>query len=368
MSPSSVPSSPTVRFSAARLTATLDAILRRAGSDPEEAAIVAANLVESDAKGHASHGVCQIAVYMTSLERGYLTPNRHARVVRDEPPFLVVDGDVGYGQVIAREATDLAIARAKSGSGATILALRNAHHIGRVGAYGEQCIAAGLIGIFFVNVVSRPLAAPHGGARPRLGTNPICVAVPETPGHAPLLLDFATSAVAANKCRVAAAKGERVADGLLVDPDGRPTGDPGVMFREPTGAILPFGGRNSGHKGYGLALACEILAGAIAAGLPALPENLRPGRVVNNALAFILDPARVAGPGWQALADAVLDHMEDTPPAPGIDRVRIPGDPEREHAARVAEQGIALDPDTLAALHRIGGGFGLDVAGLLGHG
>ncbi|CAO3432152.1 malate/lactate/ureidoglycolate dehydrogenase [Azospirillum doebereinerae] len=355
-------------FSPPRLVATLDAILRRAGSAPEEAAIVAANLVDSDAKGHASHGVCQIAVYMTSLERGHLTPNRHARVLRDEPPFLVVDGDVGYGQVIAREATDLAIDRAKSGSGATILALRNAHHIGRVGAYGERCIAAGLIGVFFVNVVSRPLAAPHGGARPRLGTNPICVAVPETPGHAPLLLDFATSAVAANKCRVAMAKGESVADGLLVDPEGRPTTDPAVMFAEPTGAILPFGGRNSGHKGYGLALACEILAGTVAAGLPALPENLRPGRVVNNALAFILDPERIAGPGWQTLTDAVLDYMEDIPPAPGIDRVRLPGEPEREHAARAAEQGIALDPDTLAALYRIGNGFGLDVAALLEHG
>lgn len=352
------------RFSPARLVATLDAILRRAGSSPEEAAVVAANLVESDAKGHASHGVCQIAVYMTSLERGYLTPNRHARVLRDEPPFLMVDGDVGYGQVIAREATDLAIERARGGSGATILALRNAHHIGRVGAYGEQCIAAGLIGLFFVNVVSRPLAAPHGGARPRLGTNPICIAVPETPQHAPVLLDFATSAVAANKCRVAASKGEPVADGLLIGPDGQPTTDPGVMFRDPTGAILPFGG----HKGYGLALACEILAGTIAAGLPALPENLRPGRVVNNALAFILDPARVAGPGWQTLTDAVLDYMEDTPPAPGADRVRIPGEPEREHAARAAVEGIALDPDTLAALHRIGGGFGLDVGELLGQG
>lgn len=348
-------------FRSDRLIATLDAILRRAGSSPEEAAIVAANLVDADAKGHASHGVCQIAVYMTSLERGYLSPNRHARVLRDEPPFLVVDGDCGYGQVIAREATELAIERARAGSGATILALRNAHHIGRVGAYGEQCIAAGLIGIFFVNVVSRPLAAPHGGARPRLGTNPVCIAVPGTPGHPPLLLDFATSAVAANKCRVASAKGERVADGLLIDPQGMPTDDPGVMFREPTGAILPFGG----HKGYGLALACEILAGVVAAGFPALPENLRPGRVVNNALAFILDPGRISSGAWQGLADAVYDYMEETPPAPGRDSVLLPGAPERAQFQRSTQEGIALDPDTVAALHRIGGSFGLEVERLL---
>ncbi|NYZ17169.1 malate/lactate/ureidoglycolate dehydrogenase [Azospirillum sp. RWY-5-1] len=344
-----------------RLTATLDAILRASGSSPEEAATVARNLVEADAKGHASHGVCQIAVYMTSLERGHLTANRHARILRDDAPFLVVDGGFGYGQVIAKEATELAIERARRG-GACILALRHAHHIGRVGAYGEQCVAAGLVTVWFVNVVSRPLAAPQGGARPRLGTNPICVAVPGTPGHPPMVLDFATSAIAANKCRVAASKGVEVADGLLIDPDGLPTRDPAVMFREPTGAILPFGG----HKGYGLALACEILAGALVAGLPALPENLRPGRVVNNALAFVLDPARVAETGWEALADAALDYMEGTPPAPGTDRVRIPGDPEREHAARAARDGIALDPDTEAALHRYGTAFGLDVPGLLG--
>ncbi|WP_353860626.1 malate/lactate/ureidoglycolate dehydrogenase [Azospirillum formosense] len=350
-------------YAADRLVALVDAILQRSGSSPEEAAIVAANLVDSDATGHASHGVCQIAVYAKSLELGHLQPNRHARVVRDEAPFLVVEGDVGYGQVIAREATDLAIARARAG-GACVLALRNAHHIGRVGSYGEQCIAAGLIGVIFVNVVSRPLAAPHGGGRPRLGTNPICIAVPATPGHPPFLLDFATSAVAANKCRVAAASGKEVADGLLIDERGAPTRDPGVMFRDPTGAILPFGG----HKGYGLALACEILAGALAGGLPALPENLRPGRVVNNALAFLIDPARVAESGgdagsgnWQALTDAVLDHIQDTPPVPGGDGVLVPGGPERRSRALAAERGITLDPDTVRALHDIGGALGLDV-------
>ncbi|MBP2302386.1 Ldh family oxidoreductase [Azospirillum picis] len=384
-------------FRHGRLVALLDAILRRSGSSAEEAAIVAANLVEADARGHASHGVCQIAVYARSLELGHLQPNRHARVLRDAPPFLAVDGDVGYGQVIAREATDMAIARARAG-GACILSLRNAHHIGRVGAYGEQCIAAGLIGIFFVNVVSRPLAAPHGGGRPRLGTNPICIAVPGSglsgsgvsgpgmpraagggSGRAPFLLDFATSAVAANKCRVAAAMGKPVEDGLLLDPDGRPTRDPGVMFSEPTGAILPFGGQTSGHKGYGLALACEILAGALAAGLPALPVNLRPGRVVNNALAFVIDPARAAAPeggiagadgsgtaaGWQALSDAVLDYVTETPPVPGGAGVRVPGEPELRHREAALRDGIALDPDTVAALHRIGGGLGLDVPALL---
>jgi len=353
-------------FMPERLIDVLDSILRATGSTAEEAGIVARNLVEADLKGHASHGVTQIQVYVQSQRLGHLTANRHARIVRDEPPFLLVEGDLGYGQVIARQATDLAIERARR-HGATILALRNAHHIGRVGAFGEQCAEAGLIGIFFVNAVSRPLVAPHGGARPRLGTNPICIAVPPTPRHPGLLLDFATSAVAANKCRIAMAKGEEVADNLLIDPAGQPTRDPGVLFSDPTGALLPVGGHLSGHKGFGLALMCEILAGALAGGLPALPENLRPGRVINNALAFIIDPGRINGDAaWQALADSVLDYVQDTPPAPGMDRVRVPGEPEVERHGALSDQGVPVDPVTLAALYRIGEELNLDVEALLG--
>ncbi|WP_328702851.1 malate/lactate/ureidoglycolate dehydrogenase [Arenibaculum pallidiluteum] len=344
-----------------RLERFVTGIIAAHGSAPEEAAEVAQRLVEADVTGHASHGVTQVEVYVNSLRLGHLSPNRHAEIVRDEPPFLVVEGGFGYGQVIAREATDLAISRAQSG-GACILALRNAHHIGRVGAYGERCAAAGMIGIFFVNVVSRAQVAPHGGARPRLGTNPICIAVPATDRHPPFLLDLATSAIAANKCRIAVAKGETVAEGLILDAEGRPTTDPSVMFGQPQGALLPFGG----HKGFGLALACEILAGALASGLPSLPDNLRPGRVANSALAFVIDPARVSGPEWRSLTDAVLDYVLDTPAAPGFDRVRVAGQPEAEHRAAAAASGVPLDPGTLAALTRLGAEQGLDLAELLG--
>jgi uncharacterized oxidoreductase len=349
-----------VLVSPVRLERFVASLLAAAGSAPAEAAEVARNLVEADVTGHASHGVTQVEVYLNSQRLGHLQPNRQAEIVRDEAPFLVVEGNLGYGQVVARQATELAIDRARQG-GACILALRNAHHVGRVGAYGEMCAAAGLIAVYFVNVVSRALVAPHGGARPRLGTNPICVAVPGTPRHPPMVLDLATSAVAANKCRIAAAKGEEVGEGLLLDPEGRPSTDPAVMFRDPQGALLPVGG----HKGYGLALACEILAGALAAGLPSLPANLRPGRVVNNALAFVLDPARVSGPEWETLVDAVLDYVAETPPAPGFDRVRVPGEPEAERR-RAHAAGVPLDPVTLSALTRLGAEHGLDVADLIG--
>ncbi len=350
----------TTTFALDRVTAAVTEIFVRAGSSPGEAGIVARNLVDAEATGHASHGLCQVPIYLNSLALDHLQPDRHARILRDEPPFLVVDGDFGYGQVIAREAADLAIARAKT-KGATILAIRNAHHIGRVGSYGEQAIRAGLAAVFFVNVVSRPQQAPFGGIRPRLGTNPICVALPATPAHPPLLLDFATSAVAANKCRVAMNRGEEMDDGQLIGPRGEATRAPSVMFSEPTGAILPFGG----HKGSGLALVCEILGGVIAAGLPSLPANLRPGRIVNNVLAFVFDPARIADGDWTGLADEVYGYVAGTPPAHGVERVLLPGDPERGNRLHAARTGLKIAPETLSALRTAATGQGFDLDTLL---
>ncbi|KAA5608399.1 malate/lactate/ureidoglycolate dehydrogenase [Rhodovastum atsumiense] len=343
-----------------RLEQLVAAIFRGTGSAPEEAEEVARHLVEADLTGHASHGVTQVEIYVRSQRLGHLQPNRHAEIVRDDPPFLVVDGGIGFGQVIAREAIDLASERAKA-AGVSILALRYAHHIGRLGAYGERCAAAGLIAILFANVVSIPRVAPFGGARSRLGTNPICIAFPATPRNPPVLVDFATSAIAGNKCRIAMAKGEEVAEGLLQDADGNPTRDPGVIFSEPAGSLRPFGG----HKGYGLALACEILAGAIASGVPTLPQNLRAGRFLNNALAFVFDPTRIAGTQWQDLTDSVLENLRDTPPSPGSDGVLIPGEPEAQRRRVLQREGVPVDPVTMAALHRIGGELGLDVTAQL---
>lgn len=343
-----------------RLERLVAAIFRATGSSADEAAEVARNLVEADLTGHASHGVTQVEIYVKSQQLGHLTPNRHAEIVRDDPPFLVVDGGIGFGQVVAREATDLAIERAKK-TGVSILALRYAHHIGRVGSYGERCAAAGLIGIFFVNVVSVPRVAPFGGARGKLGTNPICIALPKTPGHPGLLLDFATSAIAANKCRIAMGKGEEVAEGLLLDAEGNPTRDPSTLFAEPNGSLRSFGE----HKGYGLALMCEILAGALASGLPMLPENLRKGRFLNNALAFVFDPARIGGTEWQGLTDAVLDNLRDTPPMPGGEGVRFPGEPEANKRRIHRDTGVPIDDLTLGALGRIAGELGIDAQGML---
>jgi hypothetical protein len=174
---------------------------------------------------------------------------------------IVIDGGAGYGQVVAKEAMDIGIERAKK-HGVAVVGLKNSHHIGRVGHWGEQCAWAGLVSTHWVNVHGhKSLAAPFGGAEPRFTTNPYCTAVPRQ-GQEPIVLDFATSQVAMGKVRVANNKKVMMDEGLLIDSAGRPTTDPSVMYNAPYGAILPFGL----HKGGGLAVICDLLAGALTGG------------------------------------------------------------------------------------------------------
>ena len=183
------------------------------------------------------------------------------RSLRDNGAVIVIDGGAGYGQVIAKEAMDIGIERAKK-HGVCIVGLKNSHHIGRIGHWAEQCARAGMVSTHWVNVHGhKSLVAPFGGAEPRFTTNPYCTAVPRK-GKEPIVLDFATSQVAMGKVRVANNKKVAMDEGLLIDFAGRPTTDPGVMYNAPYGAILPFGL----HKGGGLAVICDLLAGALTGG------------------------------------------------------------------------------------------------------
>ncbi|PWC90981.1 malate dehydrogenase [Azospirillum sp. TSH100] len=348
-----------------RLTEATRRLLQAAGSEAEEAAVVADHLVEANLRGHDSHGVGMLAMYMPAIAAGLLHPNQHAAVIGRSGPFLAVGGGSGYGQVIAREAMDLAIEQAQQ-DGLAALSLRDSHHIGRVGSYGEQCSDAGLVALAFVNVVTRPSVAPHDGTRPRLGTNPICIAVPATQSTPALILDFATSAVAVGKCRVAMGKGQEMAPGLLLDPQGQPTRDPGVMFQDPSGALLPLGGYLGGHKGFGLALMCDVLAGALASAMPGTPAHQNSGRVMNNMFAIVFDPARGGNTQWAANLDDLVAYLRDTPTAPGAEAIQMPGEPETRTRRRRLADGIPLDGATLAMLDSLGRERGLELGELLG--
>jgi uncharacterized oxidoreductase len=316
------------------LRAAAARILSAAGAAAPDAATVADHLVDANLAGHDSHGVAMVPYYVRAIAAGVLDPRAHAAIEDGGGPALAVDGRSGFGQVVAREGIAAGMARVREG-GVAAVALRDAFHVGRVGAYAEQAAAAGLVSIHLVNVVGHaPFVAPFRGSDARLATNPFCVGVPGPEGRPALLLDFATSHVAYGKVRNAYAAGLPAPPGALIDARGRPTDDPSVLFVEPRGAMRPFGD----YKGSGLALACELLAGALAGGgtLPRVPTA--DARITNNMVSVLLDPARFAGGRTFAAEIAEgIGWVKASPPADPAQPVLVAGEPEAAaRAARLA--------------------------------
>jgi uncharacterized oxidoreductase len=170
---------------------------------------------------------------------------------------------------------------------------------------------------------------------------------------------MATSAIAQGKVRVAYLKGEPVPDGSLIDHEGRPTSNPAVMFQEPFGSLGPFGA----HKGYGLAVICELLGGGLAGQWTAQPAQPRENTIVNHMLMVVLDPTAFGGvEGFQAEVSAMVDYLHTTTPAEGVDRVRVPGEPERESLAERAANGIPIDGNSWTGIVRAAAAAGMDAS------
>ena len=334
------------RLTAPVLIAQAERIFIALGSTPSEANTVASNLVMANLSGHDSHGIGMLPRYVDAVLEGGLMPNATVKTMLDTGSLITLDGQRGYGQVVGEEAMTLGIARARE-HGSCILSLGNAHHLGRIGHFAEMAVAQNLVSLHFVNVLSRPVVAPYGGADGRYGTNPCCIGVP-LKGHAPFVLDFATSRVAQGKMRVAYNEGRQAEPGTLIDENGNPTTDPGVVVVPQSnglfGALLAFGE----HKGYGMAVACELLGGALTGGgtwHQATNPNVR--AVVNGMLTILIDPAQLGTQSaFEQEALAFVDWLQAGPVAPGFESVLIAGEPERAYRAQRQEEGIAVDAQT----------------------
>jgi len=334
----------------AKLRTLATKIVIAGGSKPNEAEIVADHLVEANLRGHDSHGVGMLVAYTRDFEGGTLKPNQKPEIVSDTGTISVWDAQAGYGQVIARQAVEWAIETAKK-HGVAVNGLRNAHHIGRVGTYGEIAARAGMVSLHFVNVASGPPpVAPFRGREGRFLTNPVCIAIPGTASNEPILLDFATSRVAMGKVRVAHNAGKKMLDGALLDHEGKATTNPSVMYTEPRGVVLPFGE----HKGSGLALVCELLAGAIV-GSPSVTTNTPPERgIINGMLSIIIDPARLsARDSMMSEIDAMIAWVKSAKPADPELPVLVAGEPERLARAERLAHGIEIDKETWSQLSAI---------------
>lgn len=343
-----------VSLDAADVQRFIESIFTTAGWSADDSRVAADCLIGSDRAGHASHGIGLVPMYVDTIEAGNLKPEWTARVIKDDGPFVVIDGCRSLGQVGARDATLKAIDTARK-HGIALVNLIDSHHVGRIGHYGEMVAAAGYVGLFWVNVHGRkPTVVPFGAREPRFSTNPHCVAIPRQ-GADPFLLDFATAEMAINKARVAHAKGEKVRPGVLIDNQGRPSDDPGVLFSNPRGSIAAFGL----HKGSGLAIVCELMSAALGSG-PLVADRHEAGAILNNMMAIVIDPARMAT-GDEPLAvatDRMIAWVKSAAVAEGVAEVLTPGEPEQANRTRLGKR-IEIDPTTWEAIGQASAKLGI---------
>jgi uncharacterized oxidoreductase len=349
-----LPAVPTLR--AESLTSFARALFTAAGVPAEEADVVARSLVDANLAGHDSHGVIRVPQYLKALADGLLRVGVPLSVLSQTPAVLACDGGWGLGQVQAHRLLARLVPLARS-VGLAAGTLRQCGHIGRLGEYGELAARQGLAFLATVNNHGFGRAvAPPGGAEGRIGTNPLCLAVPAA--EAPVVLDIGTSVCAEGKVRVAFNKGVPVPEGWLLDAEGRPTTDPGVLYREPRGTILPLGGAQA-YKGFGLGLLLDMLAGGLT-GAPCSRPEIGP-RSANAVLFVLFDPARFAGAGHFATEVADLcANVRSCRPAPG-GAIQLPGDPERQTRQRRLAEGIPLDEGTWAQLTDLAARLGVRV-------
>jgi uncharacterized oxidoreductase len=309
------------------------------GVPSEDAAWISSMLVRANLRGHDSHGVIRVPQYVASLKAGTLNPRPTLRLVVDTPTLAVLEGDGGFGQVVARKGIALAIDRARA-HGLAAVALRGANHVGRLADYAETAACEGLIGLVWANARGGLNVAPWGGAARRLGTNPHAIAVPGPNGSVAMSHDFATSVWAEGKLRVKFNRGESVPAGIMLNGRGEPSTDPREYYADPVGALLTAGA----HKGYGLSLAVEILAGILSGAGAASGE---PSVFRNGTLIVCIDPARFLPPAeFHAQVATLMDWVRSAPLAAGAKEILVPGEPEARMERERRANGIPIEEAT----------------------
>ena len=328
-------------LSAKTLTTAASAIFEAAGTPSDIAGFVADSLVGSNLAGHDSHGVIQIPAYVDQIRDGILAPAARPEVAREGSAVIQVDGAWGFGQYAASTCMDLAIEKARRNQMAMVTITR-VNHVGRLGQWAEQAASAGVVGMLGVSWGAGPYAAtPFGGAGRVLSTNPIAFGIPLADGKR-FVLDFATTAVAEGKLRVARAKGSPVPDGWIVDAAGRPTNDVEAFYTG-GGMLQTFGG----HKGFALSMAIELLSIALTAADAAPDDRQRK----NGGFFLAIDPTAIRSlDAFTAEAAELCSRVTGVPAAPGFDGVLLPGEPEERTRQQRLANGIELAESTWEAI------------------
>jgi LDH2 family malate/lactate/ureidoglycolate dehydrogenase len=327
---------------APQLATFVERIFAAAGAPSDIATTVAESLVRSDLVGHDSHGVVRVRQYLDSIERGDLDPAARPQIVHERPTLCLVDACKAFGQVAARFAIEQGIDRARD-YGLAAVGLKQCGHVGRLGEWVELAARENFAALAFCN----------GGAARVLSTNPVAAALP-TGDDYPVVLDFATSAVAEGKVRVARNRNKPIPEGWIVNKAGEPTTNPNDLYEG--GMLLPA----AGHKGYGLSILVEYMGGILTgAGCPCF-ESFVPG----NGVLFLVIDVEAFRPFAEYQQDSaeLLSRLKGATPAPGFTEVMLPGEPEQRMLAQRTAEGLTIDDATWTHLTEAARDFDIETA------
>ena len=338
---------------AERLTEIEIGLLIAAGASAEEAEIIARYNVGANLVGHDSHGIILIPQYIDRIKAGHIVPGAPWEIQQETATTTVIDGNWGFGYVVNDRAMRYTIEKAKK-QNVAVATVRRQSHIGRLASYPLLASAEGMIAMITADSGrSSKAVAPYGGAKARLGTNPICFAIPSNL-DGPLVFDMATSAAAAGKINVATARGEQVPAGWLIDAEGKPSTDPRVL--RSGGALLPLGG-TEGYKGTGLAAIVEILSGLLTGlGFGVDPQ----GRHNDGCFMAVFNVAafRDLATFKQEVTD-FAHYLKDTPKAQGFTEVFYPGEVEYRKEQDRRKNGVPIEDATWKRLGDLAKGYGI---------
>ena len=318
-----------------------------AGVAPEEAEIVSRSLVTGNLMGLDSHGIIRVIQYLDLMAENQIIPGAKLEVVKETPALVIAKGGWGFGQVIARQAAELAIEKARQ-TGLAAVSVGNCNHTGRIGEYTTLIAEQGMLGLATANghgAANR--VAPWGGRQNRLSTNPISFAAPTGSGH-PLVVDMASSVTPEGKVRVARNAGKQLPDAWIISADGRMSTDPNDLYGPPHGAILPLGGI-VGHKGYALSVMIDVLSGGLSSAGLSRGGDARYG---NGFYIQAIDIGQFMPlEEFTERINQFASHLQSSALAPGFSEILLPGDPEYNMMAKRLKDGIVVDDETWRQLN-----------------
>jgi len=324
-----------------KLTDFSTRILQKAGVPEEDARIAANILVATDLRGIDSHGVGHLAMYARGILGGRTNPKPETLFYSQAPATAIMDGDRGLGFVVGHRAMKEAISRAEE-TGAGFVSVRNSTHFGAGGNYAMMALPHDMIGVS-MTVGGKGMVAP-GSAGPGVTINVISVAVPAEE-EAPFVLDMATTVVAAGKIEIANREGKPLPEGWAVDKEGKPVTEPERFYKE-GGALLPLGGmpQTGVYKGFGLAVTVDILCRILSG---STPDTQMAGSHFFGALRIdgFMPPAV-----FKKAMDGMIREYRALPKAPGVDRIYVSGEIERDIERKRKKDGIPLHPAIVSSL------------------